>query len=113
MALITAQPIVVGANGAAGITGVFTAPSASDTVLGGDNVFLYVKVGGTATVVTIVRQVPSSYNELNNVATASLTSLDKLIGPLNAAQGFINVNTGLVTIQYSNQTGVTAAAFLF
>lgn len=113
MALMTPQTILVGATGSAGLNPTFAAANSSDTIVGGDSVFLWVKIGGTATTVTIVRQVPSSYNELNNVTTGAVTSQDRVLGPLNAAQGFINPTTGLVTVNYSQTTGVTSAAFIF
>ena len=114
MALMTPQAVTVGLTGTSiGLTGTFTTPTTSDTLPGGDNVFLYVKVGGTATTITLVRQVPSNFGDLVNIVSTSLTSVDKLIGPLNAAQGLIAPATGLVTVLYNQVTAVTSAAFVF
>lgn len=112
MALIAAQAITL-----AGLNPVLTLPTASDTVVGGDNVFLWIKTTGTATTLTVPGQIASNFGQVS--PTTDLTVVcpstgDRLIGPLNANRGLINQNTGLVTLNYSGAlTGVTSGAFLF
>ena len=112
MALISAQPIVL-----TGLNPVLTLPTASDTVVGGDNVFLWIKTTGTATTLTVPGQVASNYGQVSpttDVTVVCPATGDRLIGPLNSARGLVSITTGLVTLNYSGAlTGVTSGAFLF
>lgn len=112
MALITAQPIVL-----TGLAPVLTTPSASDTVAGGDSVFLWIKTTGTATTLTVPGQVASNFGQVSpttDLVVVCPSTGDRFIGPLNANRGLISPTTGLCTLNYSGAlTGVTAGAFLF
>lgn len=112
MALLTPQPV-----SQAGLTPTYTAVNASDTFVGGDNVFLHVKIGGTATTVTVQSPTTDVCNfgasgTAHQIQTAALTSTEKMIGPLTAAR-FNDPVTGVGTVAYSQITGVTAALIQF
>jgi hypothetical protein len=102
VALLTAQGIAI-----TGPAITLSAPSASDTTAPGERTFYWVKVGGTATTVTVVTPGTKFGQALADVAVGPLTNTDRLIGPLVGE--LADPATGLVTIQTSNQTGVTAA----
>lgn len=102
MALMTAQSV------SSVLTPSFTAPTTSDTITYRDGLLLYVKIGATATTVTVV--VPGN-EEYTGVATpdlssGSVTSSERVfVIPRLAA----DPATGFVTVTYSQVTGVTSA----
>jgi hypothetical protein len=106
MALLSAQQISI-----PGLTPSYSAPAAgspgSDTAVPDERSFWHVKVGATATTVTVV--VPGSqYGQARpDVVLSGLTSTERMIGPL--VQDLADPATGLITLQTSQQTGVTAA----
>jgi hypothetical protein len=93
--------------GAAPITpAAFAAPTVSEAVARpGPNKFLWVKVGGTATTITIVR--PGTHPGGDVVD-------DNVIGPLTSVERIIPIGAeykgadGNATVQFSQVTGVTA-----
>lgn len=102
MALLSTQQIAV-----TGTAPTYSAANASETVVPDDRTFYHVKVGGTATTVTVV--VPGSqYGQARpDVAVGPLTSADRFIGPL--VSDLADPTTGLITINLSQTTGVTGA----
>lgn len=102
MALLTAQAIQI-----TGPAVTYSAPTASDTVTPDDRSFWHVKAGATATTFTVV--VPGSkFGQANpDVVVGPLTSTDRFIGPLTVE--LADPTTGLITLQTSQQTGVTVA----
>jgi hypothetical protein len=85
----------------------YSTPSASDTIVPGSGLYLHVKTGGTGTTVTVV--VPGTqYGQARpDVAVVIGVSTDRLIGPL--VGDLADPATGLITVQYSSTTTVTAA----
>ena len=88
----------------------FTAPTVSDTITYSEGLMLFVKIGATATTITVVvpgNQVYSGAAKTDLVATSvSNTERTFWIGP-----EAVDPATGLVTVTYSQVTGVTAALF--
>ena len=112
MALLTAQQVVP-----AGMTPTYAAANATDTFPTGDSLFLHVKVGGTATTITV--NSPSGTTCSLGIAGAAhnnvvgpLTSTERMIGPLTSAR-YNDPTTGLGSVTYSQVTGVTAALVQF
>lgn len=90
------------------ITPSFAAPTTSDTIRPDGALILYVKVGGTATTVTVVvpGNQPYSGTATSDLSTGSITSTERAFYiPASIA----DPTTGLVTVTYSQVTGVTAA----
>jgi hypothetical protein len=102
MALLTAQ-----APNITGTAMTYSAVNASDTITPGNNLYLHVKTAGTGTTVTVV--VPGSlYGQARpDVAVTLGTNTDRIIGPL--VGDLADPTTGLITVQYSATTSVTAA----
>jgi hypothetical protein len=102
MALLTKQVV----NGIA--TPSFAAPTVSDTIQYEEGLALYVKIGGTATVVTLV--IPGlqsvSGTAKTDLVTGSLSNAERVVEIPREA---IDPDTGLVTVTFSNVTGVTVA----
>lgn len=112
MALLTPQPVTQ-----AGMTPTYTAVNASDTFVGGDSIFLHVKVGGTASTVTIASPTTTFCNlgaagTAHQISVGPLTSTERMIGPITAGR-FNDPVTGVATVSYSAVTGVTAALIQF
>lgn len=109
MTVLTNQPI-----NRPGLTPAFAAVTASDSFVPSNRTFYYAKVGSTATTFTFV--VPtgkgSDYSgmALGNLIVGPITSADRIIGPF-PADIFADPVTGLITVQASQVTGVTAGAF--
>lgn len=93
--------------GAAPVTPTaFAAPTVSEVVQRpGPTKFLWVKVGGTATTITVVR--PGTHPGGDTVD-------DNVIGPLTSVERVIPIGSeyraadGTATVQFSQVTGVTA-----
>ncbi len=85
----------------------FAAPTTSETVASpGVGKFLWVKVGGTATTITIARPGTWPAGDTNTTWTSgSLTSVERII-PITA--DFRDPTTSLATVLFSQVTGVTA-----
>jgi hypothetical protein len=102
MALMASQPV------SSVITPSFAAPTTSDTIQYESGLLLYVKVGGTATTVTVV--IPGN-QPYSGVATTDLiaSSISNTERVFNIARDAVDAATNLVTVTYSQVTGVTAA----
>lgn len=90
------------------ITPSFAAPTTSDTITYQSGLILYVKVGATATTVTVVvpgNQLYSGTAKTDLVAT-SISNTERAFYISREA---VDESTGLVTVTYSQVTGVTAA----
>ncbi len=90
------------------------AAGGGDTVIPGDNTFLYVKNAGVGSIdVTVddpVTPSPTAATTFNPDAKITVAAgAEKLIGPLRASR-FANPSTGLVNVTYSGVTSVTVAA---
>ena len=112
MALLAPQAVLQ-----SGMTPVYTAVNSSDTLVGGDNIFLHVKVGGTASTVTIASPTTTFCNlggsgTAHQIVVGPLTSTERMIGPITAGR-FNDPTTGVATVSYSAITGVTAALIQF
>lgn len=103
MALMSAQAV------SSVITPAFTTPTTSDTVTPDEGLLLYVKVGGTATTVTIVIPGNQEYTgtALPDLSTGSITSTERVFNLSNRT--LIDPATNLITVTYSQVTGVTSA----
>jgi hypothetical protein len=100
-----------------GLTPVYTAVNSSDTFVGGDNIFLHVKVGGTASTVTIASPTTTfcalgASGTAHQISVGPLTSTERMIGPMTPGR-FNDPSTGVATVSYSAVTGVTAALLQF
>lgn len=103
MAVLTAQK-----PNLSGAALTYAAASAGgDKAAAGINRFVHVKVGATATTVTIDSVQPCDQGADHNLTSGSITSTDRMIGPLDPRR-FADAN-GDVNISYSQVTGVTIA----
>jgi hypothetical protein len=86
----------------------FTAPTVSDTITWTEGLILFVKIGATATTVTV--DVPGN-QPYSGAAKTDLTSGAVTSGERTFYIGrdAMDPTTGLVTVTYSQVTGVTAA----
>jgi len=101
MALMTAQSVASLANA------TFSQPTTSDTITPDNGLILYVKIGATATTVTVVvpGNQPYTGTAIADATTGSVTNTERQIG---ITRDLIGAD-GLVTITYSQVTNVTAA----
>jgi hypothetical protein len=92
------------------ITPTFTTPTTSDTITFDSGLILYVKVGGTATTIgiTIPGNQPYSGTATTDITTGSVTSQERVF---YIARDAVDPATNLVTVTYSQVTGVTSALF--
>ena len=107
MALLSPQTITK-----AGATPVYSTPSSSDTIAAANGVvqFLHVKnASGSSITVTLVDAgtTPAGSAATNPTVTVPATTGDKMIGPL--PNSLASSSTGLITVNYSATTSVTAA----
>jgi hypothetical protein len=102
MALMTAQSVSALTNA------TFSAPTTSDTITPDSGLILYVKVGGTATTITMVvpGNQPYTGTAITDATSGSITSTERQFG---ITRDLIDPATGLVNVTYSQVTGVTAA----
>lgn len=102
MALMTAQAMT-GMH-----TPTFSQPTTSDTITPDSGLVLYVKIGATATTVTMVvpGTQPYSGTAIADQSTGSVTSTERVFA---ITRDLIDSATGLVNVTYSQVTGVTAA----
>lgn len=103
MALMAVQPVT------GMITPTFSTPTTSDTIQVESNLWLHVKVGGTATTITIVIPGNQNYSQVatTDLSSGAVTSADRIFQiPASIAD-----STNLVTVTYSQVTGVTAGLF--
>jgi len=102
MALMTPQAMTQIHNA------TFSAPTTSDTVTPDSGLLLYVKVGGTATTITVVVPGNQFYSgtATTDPTSGSVTSQDRQI---YLPPQLADPATGLITVTYSQVTGVTAA----
>jgi len=90
------------------------ATAGGDTFTGSNRTFLHVKVGSTATTITL--PVPTGKGvdfvdiAIGTLTVGPVTSAERMIGPC-MAEVFSDPVTGLVTVNYSQVTGVTVAVF--
>lgn len=91
----------------AGTTSTQAAPTTSETILAPDSrTLLCVTIGGTATVVTLVRPGNDVVGvAVTDVVSASLTSVTKWF---KVDEQFIDPTTGNATVTFSQVTAVTA-----
>lgn len=102
MALMAAQSCATLTNA------VFSAPTVSDTINPEDGLILFVKVGATATTVTMVvpGNQPYTGTAIADSGTGSISNTERQFG---ITRDLIDPATGLVTVTYSQVTGVTVA----
>lgn len=86
----------------------YAAPLASDTLTPGPSTFLHVKVGATATTVTVTAATACSQGVLHDLVATGLVSTERLIGPIPADR-FGRPVDGLAAVVFSQITGVTVA----
>lgn len=105
MALLTAQPVT------SVLTPSFAAPTVSDTITWQPGLLLYVKVGVTATDVTVVVPGIEEYTGVAtpDLAVTAITSTERVFAIPKLAR---DPATGLVTVTYSQVAGVTQALLL-
>lgn len=105
MAVFTAQQVST-----AGIAPSYSAVSASDTFANDGTVFLHVKnAGGSPDTVTLVSVKTCDQGATHNLTVSvPATTGDRIIGPFETSR-FNDPTTGLVTVQHSFTTSVTAA----
>jgi hypothetical protein len=95
-----------------GVAPTYAAVNSSDTFANNGKTFLHVKNGGGSPInVTINSQVtnPPEGTAAANVVVAVANGTEKMIGPLSQA-GY-NDSAGIVTVNYSGTTTVTAGVF--
>jgi hypothetical protein len=102
MATLTVQDATL-----AGTTPTYAAATVSDTFANDGRTFLHVKVGATATNVTINSVTPCNQGEDHDIVLSGLANTERIIGPFPTSR--FNDTTGMVTVTYSQVTGVTAA----
>jgi hypothetical protein len=102
MALMTAQA-VTGLNNV-----TFSTPTTSDTITPDTGLILYVKVGVTATTITVVVPGNQVYTgtAITDATSGSITSTERQIA---ITRDLVDPTTGLVTVTYNQVTNVTAA----
>lgn len=102
MALMTSQAV------SSVITPSFTTPTVSDTITPEPGLLLYVKVGATATVITVVVPGNQYYSgtATTDLATASISNTERAFFLPRDIQ---DPTTNLITVTYSQVTGVTSA----
>jgi len=103
MALMTPQPI------ASVITPAFTTPTTSDTITFDSGLILYVKVGVTATTITVILpgNLPYTGTAVPDLSTGSISSTERAF--FISAKDTVDPATNLVTVTYSQVTNVTSA----
>jgi len=86
----------------------FSAPTTSDTIAADDGLILYVKIGATATIVTVPVPGTQPYTGTANssATTGSVSNTERQI-PITRA--LIDPTTNLATVNYSQITNVTVA----
>lgn len=110
MATLTTQSIT-----RAGVTPTYAAAAGGgDACEVGDDIYLHVKNTNAATrdVTLAIPSTASTYPNVtytNVVVTIPATTGDKLIGPISAL--FKDATTGMCTITYSSEVGVTVGCF--
>ena len=109
MALIAPQPLTL-----AGLTPVYTAPSASDTITPDTGLFLHVKNTNAATrdiTVVVPGNTTFAQAQPDVVVTVPATTGDKMI-PLPSPNLLADPTTGLITVTCTPaQAGVTMGLF--
>ncbi|MGH9252075.1 MAG: hypothetical protein ACRD0W_21540 [Acidimicrobiales bacterium] len=102
MALMSPQSVSTLTNA------TFSAPTTSDTITPDSGLILYVKVGATATTVTMVVPglQPYTGTAIADSGTGSVTNTERQFG---ITRDLIDSATGLVNVTYSQVTGVTVA----
>jgi len=90
------------------------AAGGGDTFTPGQRVFLHVKIGSTATTVTVAvpagKGVDFADMSVGSLSTGSVTSAERMLGPF-PADLFADPVTGQVSVTYSQVTGVTIGVF--
>src|SRR5215475_9156351 len=87
----------------------FSTPTTSDTITPVDGVILYVKVGATATTVTmsVPGNQPYTGTAIVDATTGSISSTERQFG---ITRDLIDASLGgLINVTYSQTTGVTVA----
>lgn len=88
----------------------FAAPTASDTIQCGDNVWLWAKIGATATTITL--------EDPGRSAPGRVPSVDLVIGPLTSVERVVRIPRrfakpdGNADVTFSQVTGVTALGLI-
>jgi hypothetical protein len=107
MALLTVQNI-----SRTGVTPAYTAVSASDTFLPGQNTFIHVKNAGASPdtcVVQVLAGDPPGLTIADNSVSVT-NAQERMIGPF-PAQFFGDPTTGLATVTHGFTTSVTSGVF--
>lgn len=102
MALLSPQQVK-----ATGTTVTYSTPTTTDTAVPDDRAFWHVKIGATATNVTLVVPGSAYGQDRPDVVLSGLTSTERMIGPL--VPDLADPATGLVGLNVSQTTGVTTA----
>jgi hypothetical protein len=84
------------------------AAAGGDTFLNDGNVMLHVKVGATATTITIASPNQCDQGGTHPLVIGPLTSTERMLGPFPPKR--FNAADGTVGITYSQVVGVTVAA---
>ena len=89
-------------------TPTYSTPTTSDTITYEPGLLLYVKVGGTATTVTMVVPGNQVYTgtAITDASTGSISNADRTFF---ITRDLIDTSTNLITVTYSQVTAVTAA----
>lgn len=104
MALLSKQQVTV-----TGLTPTYSAVNASDTINPDEDLFLHVKNSnaGTCTVTLVDKSVTPAGSAAANPTVAIPTGQERMIGPIPSVM--LDPTTGLITVQYSVTSSVTAA----
>jgi hypothetical protein len=104
MALMSVQPI------SSFIDPTFSAVNSSDTIRAESGLLLYVKVGATATTITVTPAGNQAYSGVakDPLTTGAVTSDERVFA---IPEEIADPVTNLVTVSYSQTASVTAALF--
>lgn len=109
MALTTQKIGSVGGLPQALTAPTYVTPVVSETVQPGASTFLHVKIGATATTVTVDSVGLCSMGFDHDLTTGALSNTERLIGPI-VADRFGRASDGLAAVTFSQVSGVTVAA---
>jgi hypothetical protein len=93
------------------LNATYSAPTTSDTVTPDSGLVLHVKVGGTATTITIVvpGNQPYTGTATGDLSSGSISNTERFFFLSPANNVLPDPTTGLINVTYSQVTGVTAA----
>ncbi len=104
MAVLTVQSI-----GTAGLNPTYANASAGGDEFPNDgDIFLHIKVGATATTITVASPTACDQGGTHPLTIGPLTSQERMVGPFPPKR--FNATDGNVDVTYSQVVGVTVAA---